>query len=85
MGRLVCESDPAAAAARPAEPLRISRFGLDDARLAPFRTDLAAWLAKRGAEAVLVRPDHCVFGTGRADELAEAYTAVLGLAPEMAN
>jgi 3-(3-hydroxy-phenyl)propionate hydroxylase len=37
---------------------------------------LAAWLD--GADAVLVRPDRYVFGTGRADELIAACQAALG-------
>jgi 3-(3-hydroxy-phenyl)propionate hydroxylase len=72
-------------AARTAQPSRLAPIGLDDPRLAPFRADVGAWLAKRDAEAVLVRPDHCVFGTGRADALAEAYAAALGLAPAVAD
>jgi 3-(3-hydroxy-phenyl)propionate hydroxylase len=61
------------------------RASLDDERLAPFRTEVAAWLARRNAEAVLVRPDRCVFGTGRAGDLAEAYAAALGFEPALAR
>jgi 3-(3-hydroxy-phenyl)propionate hydroxylase len=49
------------------------RIGLDDVRLAPFRADIGAWLDKRGAEAVLVRPDRYVFGSGPAGELEHAF------------
>ncbi len=45
--------------------------------LAAFRPELEAWLAKAGAEAVLVREDRYVFGTGTAGELVRAYQAML--------
>ncbi|MBI1260101.1 MAG: bifunctional 3-(3-hydroxy-phenyl)propionate/3-hydroxycinnamic acid hydroxylase [Rhizobiales bacterium] len=38
---------------------------------------LAKWLAGVDAEAVIVRPDRYVFGTGRADDLAKAYLAAI--------
>lgn len=43
--------------------------------------DVAAWLDAKSADAVLVRPDHYVFGTaqGSAKELLEARRGVLGL------
>jgi 3-(3-hydroxy-phenyl)propionate hydroxylase len=50
---------------------------LDEARLAPFRAPLQAWLARQGAAAVLVRPDRYVFGTGDAAKLAAAYADYL--------
>ena len=56
-------------------PGPILRIGLDDARLAPFRADIGAWLDRRGAEAVLVRPDRYVFGAGAAGELERAFAA----------
>jgi 3-(3-hydroxy-phenyl)propionate hydroxylase len=40
---------------------------------------VARWLADRGAEAVMVRPDHYVFGTGTPAELIAARDAALGL------
>ncbi|WP_298200591.1 bifunctional 3-(3-hydroxy-phenyl)propionate/3-hydroxycinnamic acid hydroxylase [Novosphingobium sp.] len=43
-----------------------------------------AWLAARGAEAVLVRPDHYVFGTGKAGDLLAARAATLGQSAEIA-
>jgi 3-(3-hydroxy-phenyl)propionate hydroxylase len=46
---------------------------LNDAALAPFAEDLAAWLAAHNAEAVLVRPDRYVFGTGAAAHLVDAW------------
>jgi 3-(3-hydroxy-phenyl)propionate hydroxylase len=41
--------------------------------LAPFAADLAAWLDRRGADAVLVRPDRYVFGSGGAADLVAAW------------
>ncbi|HZU64407.1 MAG TPA: FAD-dependent monooxygenase, partial [Novosphingobium sp.] len=43
---------------------------------------VAGWLADRGGEAVLVRPDHYVFGTGHPAALIAARAAALGLAQE---
>ena len=40
------------------------------------------WLAARGAEAVLVRPDHYVYGTGSPPALIAARVRQLGLAME---
>jgi 3-(3-hydroxy-phenyl)propionate hydroxylase len=48
---------------------------LDEPELAPFRTEVLAWLAERGAEAVLVRPDRYVFGAGEPTALVAAWTA----------
>jgi len=64
---------------------RLVRARLDDARLAPFRAEIAAWLEKRGAVAVLVRPDRCVFGTGRPEQLVERYAGALGVKPALAR
>ncbi len=43
--------------------------------LARFADALTAWLDAHQAEAVLVRPDHYVFGTGAAAHLAHAWRA----------
>lgn len=45
---------------------------------APFGEGLADWLKRHGAEAVLVRPDRHVFGTGTAAEMEGAWRAALG-------
>ena len=52
-------------------------IALSDARLAPFRSTIEDWLADHGAEAVLVRPDRYVFGTGEARILADAWARAL--------
>lgn len=50
---------------------------LEDGALAPFRIDLTNWLDQSGAEAVLVRPDRYVFGTGEPVALAAAWSHAL--------
>jgi len=52
-------------------------FSLADPRLEAFAGALRIWLAGRGASAVLVRPDRYVFGTGRAEDLVQAWKAAL--------
>jgi 3-(3-hydroxy-phenyl)propionate hydroxylase len=42
--------------------------------------DIAGWLEAADAEAALVRPDHVVFGTGRAEELLAMLAAHLRVA-----
>lgn len=58
-------------------PAGVRSAALDDPALAPFRAALAAWLEAQGAEAVLVRPDRYVFGTGTPASLAAAWSANL--------
>jgi 3-(3-hydroxy-phenyl)propionate hydroxylase len=53
-------------------------FGLDDTPLAPFRSALLDWLDQQNVDAVLVRPDRHVFGTGNASLLAASWQAKLG-------
>ncbi|HQS68579.1 MAG: monooxygenase [Novosphingobium sp. 28-62-57] len=45
---------------------------------------VAAWLDAHGAQAVLVRPDHYVFGSGKAADLLAARDRMLGLRQELA-
>jgi len=52
----------------------LQAVALDDPRLDPFRPQLEAWLAKRGAQAVLVRPDRYVFGMGTPDVLEQTWS-----------
>lgn len=46
---------------------------LHDSCLIPFKFQLAAWFTEHSAEAVLVRPDRYIFGTGLPNVLAEAW------------
>ena len=66
--------------AAPKAPAGITAASLDEDRLAPFAGALTAWLDAQGGEAVLVRPDRYVFGTGAPAELALAWTRALGRA-----
>ncbi len=59
----------------------ITRDALTADGITPFARKLAGWLDKHAAEAVLVRPDHFVFGTGQAETLGKAWKAVTGLEP----
>lgn len=51
-------------------------LALDSAALAPFASQLGRWLDRHDADAVLIRPDRYVFGTGKVAELAEAWAAI---------
>jgi 3-(3-hydroxy-phenyl)propionate hydroxylase len=51
----------------------LAEMGLDDPRLAPFSAALKNWLHEHGAEAVLIRPDRYIFGTGAAASLRAAW------------
>ncbi|MBX9665564.1 bifunctional 3-(3-hydroxy-phenyl)propionate/3-hydroxycinnamic acid hydroxylase [Novosphingobium sp.] len=59
----------------------ISRNELAGEALTPFAAVLTDWLDRHGAEAVLVRPDRHVFGTGTPDALRAAWMAATGLEP----
>ena len=59
----------------------MQRIPLDDGRLSPFRADIVAWLDKQGADAVLVRPDRYVFGSGAAGELEQAFADQMKAGP----
>lgn len=51
---------------------------LDTPEIAPFRIALEAWLDAQAIDAVLVRPDRYVFGTGHADELIQQWSGIVG-------
>lgn len=55
----------------------ITRKDLDEPRLVAFADQIASWLDKTGVDAVLVRPDRYVFGTGNAADLKTAWEAAL--------
>jgi len=55
----------------------ITLRNLDEPSLAPFRAHLLRWLDAHAAEAVLVRPDRYVFGTGEPSALADAWAIAL--------
>lgn len=61
-------------------PFLLTREMAAIASLAPFRAALLDWLDAHSAEAVLVRPDHHVFGTGPAEALLAAWNQALGRA-----
>ncbi|MFN3457389.1 MAG: bifunctional 3-(3-hydroxy-phenyl)propionate/3-hydroxycinnamic acid hydroxylase [Novosphingobium sp.] len=50
----------------------------------PDHGAVAAWLDTHSVQAVLVRPDHYVFGTGKAADLVAARDRMLGLRQEQA-
>ena len=52
----------------------ITREDLGGPQLAPFAQPLERWLDSQQCEAVLVRPDRYVFGTGAPAKLTEAWT-----------
>jgi 3-(3-hydroxy-phenyl)propionate hydroxylase len=68
--------------ARSGAAVEVTSVPLDSPRLAPFRTSIEAWLVARSAEAVLVRSDRYVFGTGMPQGLLDAFSAALKLADD---
>jgi 3-(3-hydroxy-phenyl)propionate hydroxylase len=59
----------------------ISRSKLGEPSLAPFAEALREWLDRHSAEAVLVRPDRYVFGTGASSDLTRHWDAALRTMP----
>ena len=55
----------------------LSRADLAAQGVAPFAAQLEAWFDKIGAEAVLVRPDHYVFGTGHTEILMRSWLGAI--------
>jgi 3-(3-hydroxy-phenyl)propionate hydroxylase len=53
----------------------IARSDLAQPALAPFAAGLETWLGRHNAAAVLVRPDHYVFGSGDPSVLAAQWEA----------
>lgn len=51
------------------------RLDLGSPEAAPFADEIASWLAEVGAEAVLIRPDRHIFGTGAPSDLIQAWEA----------
>ncbi|MEC7233499.1 MAG: FAD-dependent monooxygenase, partial [Pseudomonadota bacterium] len=60
--------------------LPIQYISLDDERLKAAQDDIEGWLDAHQAEAVLVRGDKYIFGTGEGEQLATAFGHALGLA-----
>ncbi|MBI3758487.1 MAG: hypothetical protein HY269_01880 [Deltaproteobacteria bacterium] len=58
-------------------PIALHKVSLRDAALKPFHPTLKAWFANHDVEAVLVRPDRFVFGTGDAHQLIASYANAL--------
>ncbi|WP_421846587.1 bifunctional 3-(3-hydroxy-phenyl)propionate/3-hydroxycinnamic acid hydroxylase [Novosphingobium sp.] len=63
------------------DALLITRDALPGQALAPFAHKLTGWLDRHAAEAVLVRPDHYVFGSGDPEALRTAWKSATGLEP----
>jgi 3-(3-hydroxy-phenyl)propionate hydroxylase len=57
----------------------ISRSSLEEHTFVPFAEYLRHWLDRHQAEAVLVRPDRYVFGTGAANDLRQQWSAAHSL------
>jgi 3-(3-hydroxy-phenyl)propionate hydroxylase len=57
----------------PSASAGVTGVALRDPRIAPFRDALDGWLSKAEADAVLVRPDRYVFGTGASASLRDAW------------
>ena len=53
-----------------------SRNALQSEPIQPFAAQIESWFDTVGADAVLVRPDRYVFGTGTPDQLAAAWQSI---------
>lgn len=56
--------------------LLFSRNALQSEPIQPFAAQIESWFDTVGADAVLVRPDRYVFGTGTPDQLAAAWQSI---------
>lgn len=65
---------------RGSEPIdsEITAAGLHSPEMEPFKFAIANWFDSQNVEAVLVRPDHYIFGTGAVSELAQRWKNVAG-------
>lgn len=52
---------------------QLAVLAADSTVLAPFRAEIEDWLARRGADAVIVRPDRYVFGAGDVTAIQHAW------------
>jgi len=59
-------------------PWGLTAVDLGGPGMTPFADAIDAWLLGHGVEAVLIRPDRHVFGTGRIEDLIAAWSATLG-------
>ena len=57
----------------------VRQFTIGTDALGVFSGPIEAWLTKRNAHAVLVRPDRQIFGTGDAGELLTAWQDKLSM------
>jgi len=55
----------------------VRRLAVDDEALTPFRAALLTWLDRRQVDAVLIRPDRYVFGSGDSGGLLAAWAESL--------
>lgn len=56
----------------------VRTLSVDAPELAKFAGPLGSWFAEAGVEAVLIRPDRHIFGTGDAHSLVQSWQAMAG-------
>jgi 3-(3-hydroxy-phenyl)propionate hydroxylase len=69
----------------PPEVEGVAAISLEDGRLSEFAAALKDWLTRHQAEAVLVRPDRYVFGTGTPEKLLSAWTDQIAIGAEQVS
>lgn len=62
-------------------PAGLAAFDLSDNIMRPFAKAIEQWLSACGSDAVIVRPDHHIFGTGSPRELVTRYARALAPVP----